>query len=258
MKLVYTKDSRGEFWQLAMWDEYHQDWEILPGVMTTKIAAYSKLQGMQSFRGRDVLGFPISDAEERRERRKYIADVYNKAKAEYGYDFSEEALATPSGETSDETPDEIHYVKGFPFPDDEPWRRVPPNIEILKLTARWGADIQNKWLDGVDKYGDIFVGDPVTHAIKENEDQRVYLEYIARQREWLLLIIDKQQLEIDSLEDRLKTQHSRFTRILTSNGFDIIDDSLVPSIIGNRQVKDSTEIINLLREIRDKNNKENP
>ena len=228
MKLQYNKDT--DTWQIVMWDEYHMHWEILPGVMTIPVAAYTKLVNMQEMRGKTPTGESIEDSNSRIEMKLRERGLWsNPPKSDEGYDFSEEFVREIGREAN-----RIAW---------ESWRDAPSGNQMHSMTQMWGADIFRKWQEGLKEYGPMFQGDPLDHAIKENEDTRVYLRYAQEERKALL---DR----IDALESRLENQHERFIKILQDNNFDLIDDLLVPSIVSHHKPNDSTEIIFLLQEIR--------
>ena len=65
-----------------------------------------------------------------------------------------------------------------------------------EISQFFGTQIADKWLNGYEKYGTKFLGDPVEHAFLEARDHMVYLWYIRAEREELRTIIENQVEEI--------------------------------------------------------------
>ena len=68
------------------------------------------------------------------------------------------------------------------YDPDAAWRLSPDVDRVEEISQFFGTQITIKWLNGYEKYGTKFKGDPVEHAFLEARDHMVYLWYIREER----------------------------------------------------------------------------
>ena len=184
--------SEFKVFRIMGWDYRSMDWSEKPGTMNNGIAAYSHLRSIQ--------------------------EAYARSKGSSGDRAADKIRNTPWDNWSDlKTPvalseDAIVFLRkeldaktDGTEPQDKEWREYNPNaawrlspdgVRVEEISQFFGTQIADKWLNGYEKYGTKFLGDPVEHAFLEARDHMVYLWYIRAEREELRTIIENQVEEI--------------------------------------------------------------
>lgn len=84
------------------------------------------------------------------------------------------------------------------------WRLSPDVDRVEEISQFFGTQITIKWLNGYEKYGTKFKGDPVEHAFLEARDHMVYLWYIREERRELNETIDRLLRENEDLKQQIR------------------------------------------------------
>ena len=94
------------------------------------------------------------------------------------------------------------------YDPDAAWRLSPDVDRVEEISQFFGTQITIKWLNGYEKYGTKFKGDPVEHAFLEARDHMVYLWYIREERQHLRQTIPSHERQIEQLHATIDSYRS--------------------------------------------------
>ena len=208
-----------DIFRLATWSYQALQWDEHPGVLNNPIAAYSKLKNTnESFGRKGSSGDQAAEIIRNTPwKRPMVVNGIDDDKVRFGIDVAKDnsdAVAAirngeiighvvqgPNGSWDVISKDAIVFLReeldaktndtepqGKEWQEYDPnaeWRRSPDPIRVEEICQFFGKQITEKWLNGYEKYGILFKGDPVEHAFLEARDHMAYLWYIREEREHL-------------------------------------------------------------------------
>ena len=222
-KLIYYPDYN--VFRIGQWNYINEKFDESPGVFSNPLSAYSKLKVIIASRvdiielqnitykdwNSDVPLDKVRDDDrlEERTRRDIYGNKLDDAQRKHTNDMIEEirlgdrmGIVMPGSKQEDKQ-DAQNSREWDEYDPQAHWRHSPTPSQISEITHAFGQEVAAKWIDGQERYGNIFKGDTVEHAFMEVRDHMVYLWYIKEERDEARRIILSHEHYIDTLLTRI-------------------------------------------------------